>query len=198
MTTRRISGPEAIAVPADVPGSHAANDTSVIAAIAAAQATIDGPGGWLNRAIGKQELELWLPRFQCSAIRLIKPVIDIVSISYLGPDEASQSVDDTAYYLVGDDLHFRTGFSEPDLADRPDAVRIRYRAGYEASGVPPQARKAVVLMTANLLMVASEKIQLKSEEVEGVGRTDYTMFQQASDLVDKAVSGLLSGLRVYQ
>lgn len=108
---------------ADVP---AEDKDYVEALIAAATAWIDGPAGWLGRAIGVQELEArgW---FACDRLSLpCPPIVEIVSISYADPDGVRQDADPDTYRLDGNELAVSPGAA---WVRQPDH-RIRYWAGY--------------------------------------------------------------------
>lgn len=197
MTMRVISGPEPIAIPGDIPGTHSETDPAITRMIAAAQRTIDGPTGWVGRAFGKQTLEIWLEAFPCGGVTLLGPVIGSVSIKYLDVHEVEQTLDPVYYRLAGNDLLFRPGFRAPGAACAPDAVRIRYEAGYAATDVPPEAKEAVILMALHAKAVGTDNLFLRSETVEGVGAFQYTVSDQAGAVISRAVDGLLVGLRVY-
>lgn len=197
MTMRVISGPAPIVTPADIPGGHDAADPAVTRMIAAAQRTIDGPTGWVGRAFGKQTLELWLNSFPCNGLTLLGPVLGSLSVTYLDRDEVEQTVDPALYRTAGNDLLFKRGFRNPATTCGPDAVRVRYEAGYQAADVPPEAREAVILMALHAKAVGVDNLFLRSEEVEGVGTFQYTVSDQAGAAISRAVDNLLSGLRVY-
>lgn len=197
MTMRAISGPAPIVTPADIPGDHDEADPAITRMIAAAQATIDGPTGWVGRAFGKQTIELWLPYFPCEDLTLLGPVIGSVSVKYLDREEVEQTVDPGLYRNAGNDLLFKRAFRAPATTCAPDAVRIQWEAGYEANAMPPQAKEAVILMTLHAKAVGAENLFLRSEEVDGVGTLQYTVSDQAGAAVVKAVESLLNGLRVY-
>lgn len=197
MRIRVISVPAAIVVPADIPGGHDDVDPAVTRMIAATQRTIDGPTGWVGRAFGKQTLEVWLRSFPCNDLTLMGPVLGNLSVKYLDRDESEQTLDPSQYRMAGNDLVFKTGFSTPATACAPDAVRIRYDAGYEAGDVPPEAKEAVILMTLHAKAVGVDNLFLRSEDVEGVGSFQYTVSDQAGAVINRAVENLLSGLRVY-
>src|SRR5690606_28165025 len=131
MTVRVIVPPEPIVTPGDIPGSHAGNDAAVTRAIAAATRTIDGPSGWLGRALGPQTLELsgW---FGCERVRLpFPPIIDIVSVVTEDRDGNAETVDPSMYRRDGDCLVVKPGAS---WVTRP-VHRIRYEAGYDGEEV---------------------------------------------------------------
>lgn len=210
MRIRVIVPPEPIVTPADVPGSHAANDASVAAKIAAATAEIDGPQGWLGRALGPQTLELVGTAdelFQgCELILLpCPPVIELVSIAYLDADRASDTVDPSTYVAVENTVALAVGKRWPTAGSFADAVRIRYRAGYdgeevEAGGtgpVPVAAKQAIIRLAQHKIALASGDNLLRSETVEGIGSMSYTTPGQITASVQSEVEHMLAGLRIW-
>ncbi|WP_156362106.1 head-tail connector protein [Sphingomonas sp. Leaf208] len=122
----------------------------VEAYVAAATSHIDGPTGWLQRCIGVQTLEI---RFEAARSRCVAlpcpPVIDIVSLSYLDLDGVLQEASVDGVELVDGTLHPITGaWSWETASARRDAVRVRYRAGYET--VPPSIKVAIMMMATDL------------------------------------------------
>lgn len=195
----RVSGPVAIATAADVPGGHASDDAAVTQIIAAVQGTIDGPTGWLGRSLGKQRLRIEAAELCHRLVDLpYPPVIGNVSVKYLDRDSVEQTVNPGSYRTIGHQLWFASTFSFPSLACEPDAIRIEYDAGYEAAAVPPEAKRAVILMALKLTAFSKETLFLRSEEVEGVGKIDYTVFDQAGEVLRKASDEMLMGLRVFR
>lgn len=130
-------------------------DALITAYVAAATGHIDGPDGWLGRAIGEQTLEVrfsLLSRPACNvwAIRLpFGPVIDLVAVRYLDSqgDVLEAELDD--FVLYGDEVE-PAGSSYPweGGSMQREAGRIQYRAGYAA--LPPAIRAAILLMTGDL------------------------------------------------
>lgn len=122
-----------------------ADDVLIAGYIAAAQGWIDGPGCWLGRSLGEQELELRVDQF-CGTMALpYGPIIEIGSVGYVDEAGAEQTVPDVVYELIGNDVVPVPGASWPAAASRREAVRIRYMAGYR-DGVPPTIRQALLLL----------------------------------------------------
>jgi hypothetical protein len=206
MVTRVIVPPAALITPADVPGSHAGNDPRVARLIAAAQEEIDGPEGWLGRAIGPQTLETTAVGFGWAAMSLpCPPLIEVLSVKYLDTAGVEQTAPDTLYEHRDDQLWLRHGQKWPHGLYREGAVRIRYRAGYDGAAVdqggtgpvPERVKEAIILSVVHALSIGVENLFLRSEEVEGVGTMQYTVSTVASDLINAAIERRLSGLRIY-
>ncbi|GJD34218.1 head-tail connector protein [Methylobacterium aerolatum] len=127
--------------------------------IAVAQAHLDGPGGWLGRSLGPQTLELRVADFAAlDGLALpCGPVIALVSLSFTAPDGSAQSLAPAAFLLDGDRLYAAPGVALPPTAPRPDAVRLRYRAGHPpppgataTHAVPPPLLQALLIIVALL------------------------------------------------
>ena len=89
-------------------------------------------------------------------IRLLFPDVSAVSIAYVDPDGATQTLDAALYHLVHDAMGGRVdlahGAAWPATAIRPDAVRVTVTAGYgtTAADVPHPIKAAILLMVADL------------------------------------------------
>ncbi|WP_374648971.1 hypothetical protein [Rhizorhabdus sp.] len=117
--------------------------------IAAATELLDGPDGELGRALGQQILEARLDDFgRGRAIYLpCGPVAAIVSVKYLDTAGIEQTMPSSDYRLAGSHVSLRAGKSWPSTADEPEAVTIRYDAGYEQ--VPANIISAILLITGD-------------------------------------------------
>ena len=117
---------------------HDDDDTYIGGLIATASMWLDGPsGGWLGRALGVQLLELRADSFGCAFRLPFPPLIDIVSVKYDDPAGVEQTIDAASYAVdPAGEWYFKPGASWPSLAAAPDAVRVRYRAGYQYVPAP--------------------------------------------------------------
>lgn len=107
-------------------------DNLIKSYIAAATAWLDGPNGWLGRALGVQELEWSSDRWPCALSELpCPPLIEIVSIKYVGADSVESE------WPLPEPLSFD---DVPTVRGRAGDVKIRYRAGYgkRTEDTPPQ------------------------------------------------------------
>jgi hypothetical protein len=195
---------EPIVTPADIAGTHAADDADVTALIAAAQDEIDGPNGMLGRSLGVQTLELALTCWPCGWFRLpCEPVIEIESVSYLDGNDASQAVAIDDYGFAQGYFYLKGSF-RPSVSTSPYPILIRYTAGYDGTdvadggtgAVPERARQAIILSVQKNIQLMAENPFVRSEQVEGVGTKQYAITEQASTAIDATAMRLLSGLRV--
>jgi uncharacterized phiE125 gp8 family phage protein len=162
--------------------------------VKAATQHIDGPDGWLGRALGLQTLEARMCGF-CDLIRLpYQPIVDIVSVHYLDGTGQPVLVDPDTYELFGRNLGCAWGKSWPTpgaYRGHAETVRIRYRAGYAVDpgadpvepNVPEPIKQAILLMVGDM----------------------YRFTETASDMniaptsipMSTTVESLLSPFRVY-
>ena len=153
------------------------------AMVEAATAHIDGPFGWLGRAIGVQTLEAAMPTW-CVAENFslpYPPLIDIVSITYRDAQRQTVTVDPAAYEVI-DGLVEAIG--NPAWAPaRPakNGLRVRYRAGHEK--VPAAIRAAILLMVGDLY---------RNRSTVSHGREQPTAVPMST-----TVENLLAPFRVY-
>lgn len=129
------------------------DDALITGMVAAVTNHIDGPQGWLGRSLGVQTLELRLDHFSYPACRCdirlpYAPVIEVLSVKYIGSAGGEQTVDPAAYELLGDEIALAFGQTWPTTRVQREAIRIRYRAGYEE--LPPAITAAILLMVGDL------------------------------------------------
>ncbi len=111
-----------------VDDSDTVSDSLIETYIAAATAWLDGPDGWLGRALGVQVLEWQSCSWPCDDFRLpYQPVIEVVSIAYVDTDGVSQVLPVPNPWTFSD---------APATRGNAGDVRIQYRAGY---GAPDEA-----------------------------------------------------------
>ncbi len=154
----------------------------ITALVAAVEGHLQGPDGWLGRSLAPQRLELRSDSFcddlpsarhrvsgeACgwwNEIRLpLTPVTGIVSVKYMDPNGAEQTLPADQYSLVGSSLvSLLPGLSWPSTQPIREAVRIQYDAGYAA--LPPPVRAAMLLMLGDLY---------RNRETTGIGKGEQT------------------------
>ncbi|WP_416065413.1 hypothetical protein ACK9YZ_01305 [Rhizobium sp. ZK1] len=205
MLVRVVIPPSPIVLPEDIAGVDA-GDTFVEAMIAAVTGELDGPDGWLGRCLGEQTLEVALDCWPCAPLRLpYPPFIEVEEVRYFSQGGTEELLADGDFQSSNGLFWLLDGFSMPSLASRPDPIVIRYRAGYDENAVdeggtgkvPAQVRQAIILSVQHLRSLGKDDLFLRAEEVEGVGRTEYTVSEQAGNIIRQASDRLLSGLRIY-
>jgi len=127
--------------------------TIVEGMIAAATAHIDGPNGWLGRAIGVQTLEARFDQWHIGHRKRFRlpypPLLNLVSVRYLDVQEVELSAEVEDFDIFGNEIgpegseFVWLGGSMSD-----DAIRIEYRAGYDV--VPAPIKAAILLMVGDL------------------------------------------------
>jgi uncharacterized phiE125 gp8 family phage protein len=127
---------------------HNDEDDLISAYIDAATATIDGPDGWLGRAVSVQVIEQRFDCFAAGVCLLYPPIIEIVSVKYLDSNGALQTLATDQYELIDRDVVPVVGASWPSALARRDSVRVQYRAGY--ASVPKPIQMAILLMVGDL------------------------------------------------
>lgn len=155
------------------------DDIYIGALLRAAQAHLEGPGGWLGRAIGVQTLE-WRGHPCDGSIYLpYPPFVSLVSVKY-GPAGAEQEIE--LDELDVEPQRFRAAEIMPKSGMWPTStpIRVRYTAGYA-----PGAAEATPIQQAILLMVG-HWYRNREAVVEG-----------QMSAMPMAVDALLAPLRVW-
>jgi len=130
---------------------HGDDDDLIKAFIAAAVQWIDGPSGWLGRAIGAQRLEWSSPGWLGLNFRLPMPpvIADNVVIQYRDRSGEIQTLDASAYAVHDNRIWFRQISSMPAVGAYSDAVIITYGAGYAEGQVPAPITIATLMLVAH-------------------------------------------------
>ena len=142
--------------------------------VAAATAHLDGPDGWLGRALGVQTLEARGDLFRGGgAVELpCPPVVSVTLVKFLDSAGVEQTLASSAYEVRGDTILPAWATRWPTSRLNGDGVRVRYQAGYAT--LPAPIRAAVLLMV-------------------GVSYTDRDRVPEAAG----AVAALLAPYRVW-
>ncbi len=180
-----ITPPTPIVMPSDVPGAHEGDDPLVSLFVAAAQAEVDGPTGWLGRALGVQTLELTADEWP--RVLPYPPFLELVSATAGGVAVSGLAVASSGAVTV------------PPDAPAGEIV-VRWKAGYDGLRTPPppaNAKAAVILATTMLRSIGREDVFVEQEQVTGVGSTTWTVSKEVSETIERTIGNLLSPLRVW-
>lgn len=122
----------------------------VQAYVDAATAWLDGPAGWLGRALGVQVLEWQRSAWPCKGEQLpFPPEIEILSIKYIDPSGVEQT------WPIPEPLYFE---NLPAIRGEDGDLKIRYRAGYGAlaenstewtNNIPAPIKVAILMLADN-------------------------------------------------
>lgn len=128
---------------------HDDDDALIGAYVDAAVSHIDGPHGWLDRAVWPQTLELRQDVFGSPTRLPYGPATAITSVKYVDPNGTEQTLASNQYVLTSaGDLDLAYNAAWPTLRGDAEGVRIRYAAGY--ASLPPAILSAVLLMVGDL------------------------------------------------
>ena len=150
---------------------------------------------------GSQPLDdAWRARRRCGhAIALpYTPVTSVLSITYFDPSGQAQVLDPGQYRLVGDDDDSRVelagGASWPAVLDGPEAIKVRYAAGYQTCPAPLVS--AILLMVRNLASLGSRDPTLRTDTVVGVSSQSYEASNGTGLAINQAVEAMIASFRV--
>ncbi len=128
---------------------HSDDDTLLGSYVDAVVSHLDGPKGWLDRAIFSQTLELRQDVFDTPTLLPYGPVTSITSVKYLDENGAEQTLASNQYFLSNaGKLEPAYNVSWPNIRGDVEGVRIRYVVGY--STLPPAILAAILLMVGDL------------------------------------------------
>lgn len=151
--------------------------------IAAATAWFDGPAGWLARCLGEQVVEVTDCAFGNNALPL-QPAVEILSIKYLDAAGVEQTMPEESYRLLANGSVYAQKW--PVVGSFPDAVRVRYRAGYPdivtpAEGSNPEVRTSTVPapLRQAILMLAAHWFKNRETVVTGTIATSLPFAVEA-------------------
>lgn len=127
---------------------RAVEDALIAGYVKAAVQHIDGPDGWLGRALKTQTLEARLDSFAEAIALPCPPIISLTSVKYIDGLGVEATMPSANYELLGAELHLITGARWPNARWQREAVRVRYQAGY--TELPAPIRAAILLMVGDL------------------------------------------------
>ncbi len=156
----RVTAPAELPVGTDALRAHLSIDfTDDLLQLAAfneaATAYLDGWSGILGRCLVSQQWRVDLCNYGgLGKIRLPFPDVSAAEIKYFDSDDVEQTVSPDHYEIhqdaLGSFIWFKNAFSYPVFnADRLDAVRVTFTAGYgAASDVPAAIKQAIKMLVA--------------------------------------------------
>jgi uncharacterized phiE125 gp8 family phage protein len=146
-------------------------NTRLAALIAAATAYLDGGAGVLGRALLPQTWE-WYGRTWPRQLPL-PPTIEVLSVKYLDMAGEEQTLAADQYRVIygttaaGATLWPAIGATWPDTDLAPDAVRVRFTAGYEPTDASPPVSMVPLAVRQAMLLMVGHWYENRSEVVVG-------------------------------
>jgi uncharacterized phiE125 gp8 family phage protein len=172
--------------------------------IKAARQEIDGDEGYLGRALITQTWDLFLDRFPSGEIDIpLPPLQSVASLKYFDVDGVSQTWDSANYVVVPGKV-WRIipayGLCWPSIRHQPNAVGIRFVAGYgdEGNKVPEPIRQALAEKVSLARAMARPDPSLRSETTDGIDSYSYSTGQDFADALRSSIEQRLEGYRIWQ
>lgn len=155
-------------------------DPAIEMALRTAREQIDGPDGWLGRALMTQVWDLTLDYLPACGIDLpLPPLQAVVSVNFMDYDGFSHVLDPSLWRLAA-------GGSQPSVVIPPysaywptvrtdtQAVRVRFRCGYADASVIPSAIKQWIIAKAGAIMAQPEAVSA-GVQIFGVDQFDQLL-----------------------
>lgn len=130
------------------------HDAFIRNSISAARRWVEGRTG---RVLVEQTWEYRLADFVSALAIPMRPIIGVTSITYIDEDGDEQTVADADYFFVdggpnAESLLMPVDEWPSDVFSRPDAVRIRFVAGYNDDlGVPEDLKEAIRMQVGHFI-----------------------------------------------
>lgn len=125
---------------------------------------------YLRRAIGVQTLEIVLNNFPKNGIFLRPPVIGVTSVKYIDTNGSEQTLSSSDYRVATDNepaiITLSVNSSWPAILNVPDAVRVRYQAGYTDEGDSPSYVTLPKTIKTAMLMQIADLYQNRESQTE--------------------------------
>ena len=165
---------------------HTEDDAFIDRLISGARDVLDGPQGELGRALIQQTWDMKIDCFPVRDVPIViplPPLRSIDQISYVDTEGVTQTLDSSVFQVVGSVRPGRAWIIEafgqtwPSTRDIPDAVTIRFTAGYPASSASPPDLTANVPESLKhaMLMLISDWYEFRETAVIGTVSSEIKM-----------------------
>lgn len=145
---------------------HDDDDTIIALYVDAALAHLDGDEGLLGRALVTQTWDQTIDDFPYGddLPLMLAPVQSVTSITYRDMGGNTQTFPAESYMLRNRHgltwVHLKDDYTWPETDDEPDAVTVRFVAGYGDAAAVPAAIKAAMLLHIGHLYENREAVTL--------------------------------------
>lgn len=189
MALKRVTAPANDPVTLEEAKAHLREDSDdfdleIEAFISAATEFVDGPKGYLGRALLDQTWDYYLDAFPCAHYTYgsnwhpvayieipLPPLIEVVGVFYLDSSGTEQEVNASSYRVDTASEPGRlipvNGVSWPTAQITSGAVRVRFRAGYLDQGVSPAVDDVPFSIKAAILLYMADLYQNRENTVIG-------------------------------
>ena len=172
--------------------THSSQDDYIGALITAAREQIAGINGWLGRCLVEETFDLKLDFFPACIAIPVAPLRSVTSITYLDSEGDSQTLAPSLYQVSGIGASMGGAIQPayeqgwPTTRDEPEAVTVRFAAGYPSDGLSPED------LAANVPAPVKEALKLLVKQAfDDKDAEDPAGAMQ----IDKAVERLLAPYR---
>lgn len=165
--------------------------------IKAARQQIEGPEGWLGRALMTQTWRLNARGFPPGNIPImLQPVQSITSVKYYDAAFAQQAVPTSVYDFYSEGVRLLPGQRWPIRCTSD--VEVEFKAGFgdAPDDVPENIRTAIVLQVSYLRSLTVQNLFISSDTVDGIGAKQFVVGSGAGDVIDRAATELLRPYRI--
>lgn len=135
---------------------HTDDDELLKGLVASVTAALEAPAGILRICLHKQTWqESWSAFPDTCRIRLsLEPLMSVTAVEYIAPGATTWTTfpaDNWAAYsdALGGWVELAEGAYWPDVATRPEAVRVTYQAGHAPARIPQAVVQAARLMVGH-------------------------------------------------
>lgn len=184
MALKRITPPANMPITLAEAKKHLREDSDdfneqIEAFIEAAVDFVEGPTGFLGRALIDQEWDLYLDAFPCSIdarpneIEIpLPPLISVSGVYYLDSDGVEQTFSASSYTVDTASepgrVMLKSAGSWPTIQQAANAVRVRFRAGYLDQTVSPAEDDVPGTIKAAILILVGDLYANRESQVVGV------------------------------
>lgn len=180
------------------------SDDAIAAFIKAGRETLDGPDGFLQRALIAQTWKLLIDGgFPCGPIRIpLPPLISIVAVRFVDQSGDIQTLDESRYQVLEGSRPMLCpifGAEWPAARQQLNSVEVEFIAGYgdDPEDVPEPIRSAIALQVSHLRSLSAQNLFLSQDTVDGVGSKQYIVGGNAGAAIADQVRSLVSFYKVY-
>jgi uncharacterized phiE125 gp8 family phage protein len=182
---------------------HDEDDDLIEAFVAAATEFVDGPKGFLGRALNQQTWDLYLDEFPCrrgsafyrrggswqfDPIEVpLPPLISVDGVFYIDASAVEQEVNASAYRVDPNSEPGRivpvSGGAWPTVPCTPGAVRVRFTAGYIDAGNSPPTSNVPKPIRAGILLYLGDLYANRESMLTGPRAAAVTLPWAAEQLL---------------